>query len=150
MNHGSLKKFSSMCLRFKEKLVVFRNVGKLWISSYNNYIVCRLPHVGLTLIKIHNTVGETCYSTNGPVRPEWYHGFTENRRETTLALCFAERVRAPEAHTLLKGRQRSYDSSGVAGVHGRRESLAIRWSVCSFARVLHTKKTYNMKFSSSP
>ena len=40
----------------------------------------------------------------------------------------------------LKGRQRACDSSGVAGVHGRRWSLTIRRSVCSFAFLLHTKK----------
>ena len=40
----------------------------------------------------------------------------------------------------LKGRQRTCDSSGVAGVHGRRWSLTIRRSVCSFALLFHKKK----------
>ena len=42
----------------------------------------------------------------------------------------------------LKGRQRTCDSSGVAGVHGRRWSLSIRRSVCSFALQYHKKNVY--------
>ena len=48
-----------------------------------------------------------------------YHDLTENWRETTHALCFAELVRVPKAQTPLKGRKCICDSSGVAGVHGR-------------------------------
>uniref|UniRef100_A0A2H1V762 SFRICE_006118 n=1 Tax=Spodoptera frugiperda TaxID=7108 RepID=A0A2H1V762_SPOFR len=34
------------------------------------------------------SVGEPCFTTNGSARLELYHSLTENRRETTLALCF--------------------------------------------------------------
>lgn len=30
-------------------------------------------------------MGESCFSMNGAVRPEWYHGSTENYRKTTYA-----------------------------------------------------------------
>lgn len=34
--------------------------------------------------------GEPCFALNGPLRPDSYHILTENRCETTLALCLTE------------------------------------------------------------
>ena len=43
-----------------------------------------------------------------------------NRRETTLALCFPGLSEVTGGPNPFKGWQRTCDSSGVAGVHGRR------------------------------
>lgn len=42
-------------------------------------------------------VGEPCFGTNGPARPEWHYGLTENRRVTKLELCFVTWVRLSDA-----------------------------------------------------
>ena len=81
-------------------------------------------------------VGEPCFGTNGPLlriptRPELYHGLTENRRETMLVLfCRVNEVTGDP--NPLKGRQRTCDSSGVAGIRGWRRSLTIRRLVRSY------------------
>ncbi|CAH0697510.1 unnamed protein product [Spodoptera exigua] len=68
------------------------------------------------------SVGEPCFRTNGSARPEWYHGPTENRRETTTALCFAVIVRnkaaekAKQAHNQQQQQQEQEISSAQGSV----------------------------------
>ena len=82
------------------------NSDKLKKKSFHTNIdsFLSVSFLSVFCICIFFNVGEPRFGTSGPLllgpaRPEWYHGLTENRRETTLALCFAEWVRLPEAQT---------------------------------------------------
>ena len=65
------------------------------------------------------------------------------RHEYAVASWAGSNVVIPPPPPPLKGRQRTCDSSGVAGVHERRWSLTIRQSVRPFALLFHKKKMFS-------
>ena len=96
--------------------------------------------------------GRASFGTNGPLlrgpaQPEWYHGKPTERLHRKSAwnnacVVFRRVSEVTGGPNSLKGQQRTCDSSGVAGVHGRRWSLTIRRSVCSFGLLYHKKGYY--------
>uniref|UniRef100_A0A2H1VRA3 SFRICE_011669 n=1 Tax=Spodoptera frugiperda TaxID=7108 RepID=A0A2H1VRA3_SPOFR len=74
------------------------------------------------------SVGEPCFGTNGPARLERYHGLTIKEVIGGPITSFP----IPDFPTTLKflGRQRTYNASGISGVHGRRRLLIIRIISC--------------------
>uniref|UniRef100_A0A2H1VFU7 SFRICE_023227 n=1 Tax=Spodoptera frugiperda TaxID=7108 RepID=A0A2H1VFU7_SPOFR len=110
-----------------------------WLGNQlsRNVQPIRLPHRA-TLCVIHkllfgsgchvyvNFTKEPCFSTNGPARPELYYGLTENRRETTHALCFQSPISQQPLGSYIPYPQRTsnaFVTSLVSSVHGRRRLL---------------------------
>ncbi|CAH1636158.1 unnamed protein product [Spodoptera littoralis] len=100
------------------------------------------------IIKLMAAVGELSFGTNGPARPEWCHGLTESRRETTQDVVFKWKqlllINEPESQLHIAGKSTCHlMMKTFANFLKKEDILYTPWDTTSDAGLNYTE---NLKF----